>query len=300
MRFDLIDLRLFLNVHETGTITDGARRSHMTLASASERIKGMEALLGVPLLKRDYRGVMVTPAGRTLIHHARIVLGQMDRMRGELHDYGQGLKGHVRLLCNTSALSEYLPEALSQFLALHPHISIDLEERPSHEITDALRNGMADLGVVASSADLQGLETFHFRPDPLTLICARNHELAQRRSIHMEEVAHLDFVGLVAGSPLQEHLAHQARKAGKALLYRVRLRSLDAVCRMVGLGIGIGIVPKATALRCARTARIRHIALKDDWANRDLVLCTRMAADLPSYVQQMMHHVLNSTPTRYH
>jgi len=297
MRFDLIDLRLFLNVHDTGTITDGARRSHMTLASASERIRGMEALLGVPLLTRDPRGVTVTPAGRTLVHHARVVLGQMDRMRGELQDYGQGLKGHVRLLCNTSALSEYLPEALSQFLALHPYISIDMEERPSQDITDALRNGIADIGVVASSADLQGLETFKFRPDPLTLICARDHALAQRRSIHMEEVAHLDFVGLAAGSPLQEHLAYHARKAGKSLLYRVRLRSLDAVCRMVGLGIGIGVVPKATALRCARSARIRQVALKDDWANRDLVLCTRMGAELPGYVQEMMRHLLNGTPT---
>jgi DNA-binding transcriptional LysR family regulator len=298
MRFDLIDLRLFLNVHETGTITDGARRSYMTLASASERIKGMEAILGVALLTRDYRGVAVTPAGRTLIHHARVVLEQMDRMRGELQYYGQGIKGHVRLLCNTSALSEYLPEILSQFLASHPHISIDIEERLSYEITDALRNGMADLGVVASSADLQGLETFTFRADPLTLICAREHELALRRSIRLEDVAHLDFVGLIAGSALQEHVAHHARKAGKSISYRVRLRSFDAVCRMVGLGIGIGIVPKATAVRCARSARIRHVALLDEWANRDLVLCVRTTEGLPGYVRQMLRHILSSTPVQ--
>lgn len=300
MRFDLIDLRLFLNVHETGTITDGARRSHMTLASASERIKGMEEVLGVALVNRDYRGVTVTPAGRTLIHHARVVLGQMNRMRGELQYYGKGIKGHVRLLCNTSALSEYLPEALSQFLASHPHISIDMEERLSHEITDALRNGMADLGVVASSADLQGLEAFQFRPDPLTLICTREHALAQRRSLHLEETTHLEFVGLVAGSALQEHIDHHARKAGKLIAYRVRLASLDAVCRMVGLGIGVGVVPKATALRCARSARIKQVALVDDWANRDLVLCTRTTDGLPAYVQQMMHHILRGTTTRYH
>jgi DNA-binding transcriptional LysR family regulator len=58
---------------------------------------------------------------------------------GELGDYGTGLKGHVRLLCNTSALSEHLPELLSVFLASHPGISIDLEERPSYEIADAVR-----------------------------------------------------------------------------------------------------------------------------------------------------------------
>src|SRR5450432_2177848 len=158
MRFDLTDLRLFLNIHEAGTITGGAERSFMTLASASERIRGMEDTLGVPLLLRDPRGVQLTPAGRTLVHHARLVLQQIERMQGELGDYGAGLKGHVRLLCNTSALSEHLPEVLSGFLSSHPGISIDLEERQSFEIVDAVRNDVCDIGVVSDAADLEGLE----------------------------------------------------------------------------------------------------------------------------------------------
>src|SRR6478752_6942416 len=178
MRFDLTDLRLFLNVHEAGSITAGAGRSHMTLASASERIRGMEDALGVPLLVREPRGVQVTPAGRTLVHHARLVLGQIDRMRGELDHYGAGLKGHVRVLCNTTALSEYLPPVLGAFLKDHPHISVDLEERLSHEIADALRTGACDIGVLADSADLHGLRTRIFRHDPLTLIVPRGHPLA--------------------------------------------------------------------------------------------------------------------------
>src|SRR3546814_8968635 len=79
----------------------------------------MEESLGVALLIRDRRGVQPTSAGRALLHHARAVLQQMDRMHGELDQYGKGLKGHVRLLCNTSALSEYLPDILSDFLTQH-------------------------------------------------------------------------------------------------------------------------------------------------------------------------------------
>ena len=294
MRFDLTDLRLFLNVHEAGTITGGARRSHMTLASASERIKGMEDTLGVALLVRERRGVKLTPAGRTLLHHARVVLQQMDRMRGELDHYGQGLKGHVRLLCNTSSLSEHLPEILGAFLVEHPKISVDLEERPSYDIVDAIRTGMADIGLVATSADLQGLETYAFRPDPLVLIVAQGHELASQASIGFADVIHHDFVGLLEGSALQEHVAHHARRAGKQLFYRARLRNIDAVCRMVGHGVGIGVVPKTAAMRCARSARIKRIELTDPWASRDLVLCTRNAQNLPLYVKKMMQHILNA------
>ncbi len=292
MRFDLTDLRLFLNIHETGTITGGAQRSHMTLASASERVKGMEEALGVALLLRGRRGVQATPAGRTLLHHARAVLQQMDRMRGELGLYGQGLTGHVRLLCNTAALSEYLPDILSDFLTQHPRISVDLEERMSYDIADAIRAGTADIGIVADSVDLQGLEAHTFRHDPLSLIVPKDHELAPRTSVSLAEIIHYDFVGLTEGSALQEHIAHHARRSGKQLGYRVRLRSLDAVCRMVGRGIGIGVVPRAAAVRCARTARIKRIALTDSWASRDLMLCVRAADELPVYVRQMMAFIL--------
>jgi DNA-binding transcriptional LysR family regulator len=294
MRFDLTDLRLFLNVHETGSITAGAGRSHMTLASASERIRGMEDALGVLLLVREPRGVQVTPAGRTLVHHARLVLGQIDRMRGELDHYGAGLKGHVRVLCNTTALSEYLPPVLGAFLKDHPHISVDLEERLSHEIADALRAGACDIGVLADSADLHGLRTRIFRHDPLTLIVPRGHPLAAQSQVLLQDVAGHDFVGLVQGSALQEHIAHHARRSGRPLSYRVRLRSFDAVCRMVGQGVGVAIVPRAAALRYGRAAGVSRVALADPWAARDLVLCVR--DDLPAYADELVAYALRDAP----
>lgn len=294
MRFDLTDLRLFLNVHETGSITAGAGRSHMTLASASERIRGMEDALGVPLLVREPRGVQATPAGRTLVHHARLVLGQIDRMRGELDHYGAGLKGHVRVLCNTTALSEYLPPVLGAFLKDHPHISVDLEERLSHEIADALRTGACDIGVLADSADLHGLRTRIFRHDPLTLIVPRGHPLAAQPQVLLEDVAGFEFVGLVQGSALQEHITHHARRSGKALSYRVRLRSFDAVCRMVGQGVGVAIVPRAAAVRYGRASGVSRVALADPWAARDLVLCVR--DDLPAYAADLVAYALRDAP----
>ncbi len=298
MRFDLTDLRLFLNVHEAGTITGGAEGTHMTLASASERIRGMEDALGVPLLLRDRRGVQMTPAGRTLLHHARLVLQQMDRLQGELGEYGNGLKGQVRLLCNTSALSEHLPEVLSGFLANHPGISVDLEERPSDDIVDAVRNDVCDIGMVSDSIGLEGLETFLFRADALVLVVPRDHALAQHAAISLSDVVDFAFVGLIEGSALQEHITHHARRLGKRLNYRIRLRSFQSVCQVVGQGIGVGIVPQAVAARYARSAKVRRIALMDAWAARNLVLCVRQLDKLPAHAQQLVQHVLAAGPRR--
>ncbi len=294
MRFDLTDLRLFLNVHEAGTLTGGAEATHMTLASASERVRGMEDTLGVPLLLRERRGVQLTPAGRTLLHHARLVVRQLERMQGELGDFGDGLKGHVRLLCNTSALSEHLPGVLSGFLSAHPGISVDLEERLSADIVDAVRSGVCDIGLVSDSADLEGLEVFAFRPDPLVLVVPKDHPLAARKSIGLAEVLDAPFVGLAEGSALQEHVAQHARRLGRRLNYRVRLRSFESVCRMVGQGIGVGVVPKAVARRCAASSRVKGVALSDGWAARALVVCVRRLDELPAHAQQLVAHVLDA------
>ncbi len=117
MRFDLTDMRLFVSVVECGSLTHGARAMHLALASVSERIAGMEAALGAPLLERNRRGVRPTAAGETLVRHARSILGQVEQMRGELRTYATGLKGRIRLLSNTAAMAAFLPPQLCRFLA---------------------------------------------------------------------------------------------------------------------------------------------------------------------------------------
>jgi DNA-binding transcriptional LysR family regulator len=297
MKFDLTDLRLFANIVEAGTITGGAAQTHMTLASASQRVIGMESALGTPLLLRAKQGVKPTEAGRTLAHHARLVLQQMERLRGELGQYGAGLQGHVRLLCNTSAMTEHLPEALSGFLALHPRISVDVEEQPSTDIVDAVRAGHCDIGIVSDAVDVEGLRHFVFRRDDLVLVVPRGHALARRRRATLAELVDFEFVGLAAGSPLQEHVAQHARRLGRRLDYRVRVGSFEAVCRMVEQCIGVGIVPKTAADRCAASMKIVGIALTDTWAARHLLACVRRDEALPLNAQRMLEHLLVAAPT---
>jgi len=288
MRFDLTDLKLFLHVVEAGSITAGADRMHLAVAAASTRIRNMELELGTPLLNRDRQGVQPTPAGRTLLHHARLLLQQAERMRGDLSEYADGLKGHIRLLSNTNALTEFLPEPLSNFLASHPHVNIDLEERLSDEIVAAIADGKADIGIVAGTEDVTGLEVFPFRVDRFVLVTSPSHPLAKSTSIAFSDVLEFDFVGLDRSSSLQRFLSEKADRIGKRLKLRVQLRSFDAVCRLVECNVGIGVVPETTADRNARTMTLHRIQLTDDWALRNLTICVRKLADLPTYAQELV------------
>src|SRR5215210_7405734 len=108
MHFDLVDLKLFIAVAEARSITGGALRVHLALASASARIKGLELALGAALLKRGRRGIELTAAGESLLDHARIIQHDVETMQGDLAAFSRGIKATVRLLANTSGLSEYL------------------------------------------------------------------------------------------------------------------------------------------------------------------------------------------------
>ena len=230
MRFDLADLSLFRHVVEAGSITHGAERAHLALAAASTRIRNMEDALGVALLTRGRQGVSPTQAGRTLLQHARAILRQAERLHEDLGAYGGGLAGQIRVLSNTNALTEFLPEALSSFLAAHPNVSVDLEERLSDEIVGLIAEGVADLGIVAGTVDAGALETYPFRRDRFVLVVARDHALAKRARISFEEVLEHDFVGLDRASALQRFLAAKAMRSGRpmrtALLARKRCKAL--------------------------------------------------------------------------
>lgn len=275
MRFDLTDLRLFRHVVEAQSITRGAERAHLALASASARIRGMEDVLGVPLLKRGRRGVQPTDAGRALLDHARIVLQQIETMRGELGAYSRGLKGHVRLLANTAAMSEHLPALLAEFLAANPSIDLDLEDRESPAIAAAIAAGDADIGIATEASLVPGLESHPFRPDRLVLAVAAGHPLAGRRRVGFAELLDLDFVGLTRGTALDEHVTRHATRLGRAMRLRVRANGLDAVCAMVAAGVGVGIVPEATARRQRRALPLAMVRITEPWAARQLTLCVR-------------------------
>lgn len=294
LRFDLTDMQLFLHIVEAGSITGGAERAHIALASASARVRGMEELIGMPLLERGRRGVHPTPVGLSLVHHARLVLRQMDRMRGELSEYSHGMKGYIRLLANTAAISEFLPEALAAFMTRYPKVDIDLEERLSYDIARAVAEGLADVGIVADSVDLSGLETFAFRPDRLVVVVAAQAGDFMGQSgqgVDFNKLLDLDFIGLAGDSALQRYLSLHAARAGKPLRVRIRLRSFDAICRMVENGVGISVIPEAAARRCQQTTAIRYIALTDPWALRNLTICTRRFNELPGYTRKLIEEI---------
>jgi len=299
MRFDLVDLKLFLHVAEARSITHGAERSNLALASASGRIRGMEDALGATLLVRDRRGVSLSPAGQCLVEHARVILQQVERMRGDLGAFARGLSGSIRLLSNTAALTEHLPKVLAKFLAVNPTLSLEIEERESADIAAALAAGAADVGIASAAALPDTIEQFPFRDDGLVLVFPHGDSLGRKRALGLADVVDRAFVGLPPGNALQRHIAGHAARLGKTMKIRARVTGFDDICRMVETGAGVGIVPEAAAARCRPSMRIEEVRLSETWASRRLAICVWRLSSLPAGAQRLVAHLRRAaSPSR--
>ncbi len=289
MRFDIADLRLFAAIVERGSITGGAAALNLALASASTRISGMEAVLGVPLLERGRRGVRPTEAGLVLLRHAREILARTEQMRGELRGFSRGTRGRIRLLANTGALLGFLPRILQGFLLAHPGLDIALAEHPSPEIVRLLTAGRADLGIVADVVDPGALVLHVLAEDPLVLVTGPRHRFAGRARIDFTNLLGERFIGLL-DSALEQHLAEHAARRRASLSWRVHLRAVTDIGRMVEAGIGVAILP-ASAAGELKGAALGIIPLADAWAHRRLAVCLRAPDDLTPHARLLFAHI---------
>jgi DNA-binding transcriptional LysR family regulator len=288
VHFDLVDLRLMVRVAEANSLTKGAEASFISLPAASTRIKNLEESIGARLLNRHSQGVTLTPPGQAFVHRARLVLGQIEHLRGDLQEYASGIKGHLRVYANTTALGEFLPEVLKRYLATHPDVNIDLQEKLSNEIVRAVMDGKTDIGIVAGSVRTENLQTLPYRSDSLVLVVPHLHPVAELPSMPLIDALEFDHVGLHEASALHAFLHRECEQLNKPLKVRIQVSSFESACRMIEAGVGVGVLPESAARRHARSMAIRLVPLSDAWALRAMQICVRSLAELPVFARDLI------------
>ncbi|EHN65352.1 LysR family transcriptional regulator [Comamonas testosteroni] len=305
-RIDLTSLQLFVAVCELGSIGRAAEREFIAASAVSKRLSDLEATVDTALLYRHSRGVTLTPAGESLLHHARNVLYGLERMQGELSEYADGVRGHVRMHANMSAIVQFLPEDLGAFAREHSQIKIDLQEHLSPDVLSAVAEGTADIGICtlgnirsnegnqATVQLTQGnvpLQYRSYRNDRLVVVVPERHALAERESVAFTEVLEWDIVSLHAGSSISLAMRAAAAQAGHPLHQRIQVTSLDAMCRMIDNGLGLGLLPDRAFELMHGVGHLRAVQLTDDWAHRELCVVARDFEALPVTTRLLVDHL---------
>lgn len=296
MYFDLTDMRLMLNIAEVKSLTKAAERTFLSLPAASHRIKNLENSIGTELLYRSSQGVTLTPAGEVFVEHAKLVSQQLQYLRGDMKEYAEGIRGRIRVYANTTAMSEFMPAILGRYLALQPDVSIELRERLSIQIVQAITEGHADIGIVAGLDDAvmksSNLEYLPYRVNKLSFVAHPSHPLAQKGPIDFSETLDESYVCLSEWSVIHGFLLKAASSFGRTLRYRVEVSSFEAVCRMVEAKVGVSVIPETAIDRYAQVMNITKVDLNDAWANRQLQVCIRPNEKLPSFAQPLLDLLL--------
>ena len=300
-RIDLTSLQLFVSVCELGSIGKAAEREFIAASAISKRLSDLEAALGTVLLYRHTRGVNLTPAGESLLHHARSVLFSLEKMQSELSEYADGVRGHVRVHASMSAIVQFLPEDLGAFIGSHPEVKIDLEEHLSTEVMRAVAEGAADLGICNTTSGITrqtgGLQILPYRTDKLVLIVPKSHVLLAQAAMNFEAALDYDQVGLHANSSIYIAMQQAAAKLNRNIKLRIHVTGLDAMCRMIHNGLGVGVMPQRAFELAQGVGELASIDLLDDWTTRHISLVARDFSTLPVTARLLVDHLTASQQT---
>ncbi|MGE8349800.1 MAG: LysR family transcriptional regulator [Pseudomonas protegens] len=272
---DLTSIELFLKALTLGNLSRAAEQSHLSLSAASRRLSLLEQHFKVALLTRTSTGVQPTAAGQALAEHARSILRAVDVMHADLADFAKGATGRVSLYANSSAMSQELPRQLTQWSDLHPGIRVDIREERSRETLLAVRDGIADVGIVTTLPQARDL---YFKPycrDRLCLIVPQDHPFKMSHA-RFQDLLGYDFVGLEDNAAITPLITEAAAAVSMPLRLRVQVRSFEAVCRLIAAGQGVGVLPQGAVQIFRKEMALRFIEIDDPWADRQMFLCRRL------------------------
>ena len=181
MKLDPISLRLFVAVMETGTIAAAAAREHLATAAASRRISDLEGALSAVLFARSNKGTEPTAAAYALLGLARGVLNGLDGIAAQMQGYADGVRGQVRVSANISAITQFLPRELRDFMDRYPRVQVHLQERISTAVAREVAENIADIGILnAGHFGDERIALLPYREDELVVVVPKAHPLARR------------------------------------------------------------------------------------------------------------------------
>ncbi len=291
---DLTSLRLFVAVCEARNIARAAEQQAIVGSAISKRLAALEDTVGTQLLVRRRHGVAPTPAGETLLEHARALLARAAQIERDMAGYAAGVRGHVRVLATQSAIAESLADDVAAFLKApgHQHIRIDMEEAVSTQVLRAVREGSASLGICWDAADLRGLHHWPWRGDRLAVVMPPGHALARRKRLALADTLPYEQVSLPPESAVQVMLQRAAALAGQPIRYRVVAATFDAALRVVRSRLAIAILPAELSAPYAEAFELRVTPLTDAWAQRRFAIACRDPEALTPAARLLVEHLV--------
>jgi DNA-binding transcriptional LysR family regulator len=245
---ELRNLRTIIAAAERGSFTRAAERMELTQAAVSQQIGAVETELDTRLFDRQGRGVQLTESGHRLCEYARQILDLVDEATREVGGGQQPLTGNLRIATSSVPAEWLVPELLSEFRVLWPHIHETMAVSDSSQAEDAVESGAADIGFVGALPRSSALRASPVVEDELVLVVAVDHPMAAKGITTLKQLRNESLIVREAGSASRRCVELALEDQGHfAAEFTIALESNsnDAIRAAVKRGVGVAFFSRA-------------------------------------------------------
>lgn len=288
---DLDTLRSFLAVAEGSTVTETAERANRTQPAVSRALTRLEREVGSQLFQRVGRGLTLTPAGRELVEHARVIIESYDRGVRAVQDLSTPDGGLVPVAFLHTLGTWLVPELIRSFRAERPQVRFDLRQHGDTGLVDDLLSGVVDLAITGDRPRHPHIESRRLLSEPLRLVVPPDHRLAGRGSARLTDVAGETFIILKPGFSLRRITEELCERVGFTPQVGFEGEEVETLRGLVSAGLGVALLPDPHGVGAPAAP---HLRLTDVRASREIGLAWITERRLPPASEQFRTHVLRN------
>jgi DNA-binding transcriptional LysR family regulator len=257
-------LRVLREVAHRGSISAAAQALSYTQSAVSQQVAALEAETGLTLLERHPRGVSLTAAGQTLVGHAEGILARLDAAEQAMEAIAGLRGGRLRMASFPTAGATLMPLAIATFRAAHPEVELSLAEGEPQDIAPRLRAGELDLALLFEFAEesLLGeqMARLPLLEDPMFLALPREHRLAARERLRLEDLRGQAWVQTSQESPCARHVVRCCHAAGFEPKVAFESDDYQTVQGLVAAGVGVALIPRMALSAVREDIAIRSLS----------------------------------------
>ena len=275
---DFRSLQLFQHLAGSLHFTKTADALFVSPSTLSRVIQRLEDECGSALFVRDNRRVRLTAAGQTMLAFSKQVLSDWQRVKGELDQRNQLLRGELSVYCSVTASQSHLPGILDQFRHRYPQIEIKLSTGDPALSVQKVLDGEADMAIAIHTPDFPAELKFQALDEiPLLLIAPKDTQLSQLSQVDWRDHS----VVLPESGPSKRIVHHWFAEQGIRPRVYATVGGNEAIVSMVALGCGLGIVPQVVLDNSLASQRVSRIPLKNIESYRLGLCCLAKRAEEP-------------------